>query len=195
MRDDPRLVFTDLETMGLRNDSPIVEVAMVVCTKDLEIVAKRSAAVTHTKRTWDGASSFAREQHAASGLMAESLDPTKSSLMAQVELDFLSFLEGHGFEAETALIVGNSIGQDRIWLATQMPTLNTFLSHRTVDVSAVRSLIQRWVDAEYGGPQGVIEHRAMADCLWSRSELLHYRKALFDGRADDIYTLLIGTNT
>lgn len=182
-----RLVFTDLETMGLDNRSPIVEVAMVLTTSDLEIVDQKTEVVTWDRRDWETASAFARAMHEKSGLRAESEAGAADGCLWMVERRFKEWLEGHGFKPGDTVIAGNSIGQDRIWIASQMSSLHTFLHHRMVDVSAVRQLIQRWVQPSYGGPPGDdAAHRALSDALWSRRELGVYRHALFVGNEDRI---------
>jgi oligoribonuclease len=122
--------------------------------------------------------------HTASGLKAESLATMMHLSIAEDE--FITWLRQQGFKEGEAVIAGNSIGQDRIWIATQMPHLHEFLSYRTIDVSAVRGLIRRWALPGYTGPKGETAHRALPDCLWSRDELALYRRALFGGREAEI---------
>lgn len=185
--EEGRLVFTDLETMGLDNGSSIVEVAMVLTTSDLEIVDQKTEVVKWDRRDWEVASPFAKSMHEKSGLRAESETGSPDARLWMVERRFKGWLEGHGFGPGDAVIAGNSIGQDRIWIASQMSDMHTFLSHRMVDVSAMRQLIQRWALPSYGGPPGdAAAHRALSDALWSRRELDEYRRALFIGNEDRI---------
>jgi oligoribonuclease len=211
MTDRDRLVFADLETLGLKNDSPIVEIAMVICTPNLEVLAQRTQVVRQDQEAWAACPAVVQAMHRSSGLMAESLELDRmwrleqgvggvtmtavrrddsvtrtGTSLAEVEEAFIVWLMKHGFGHHDAVIAGNSIGQDRIWIATQMPALNEFLNYRMVDVSAVRQLIQLWAFSDYSGPKGDAAHRALPDCLWSHRELALYRRALFTGREDDI---------
>lgn len=192
MGSSERIVFTDLETMGLQNGSPVVEVAMVACEADLTVIAERSEVVAWDRRDWATASDFALSMHEKSGLRAESEALGPEHTLFHVEQRTLKWLRDDlGFAPQEAVIAGNSIGQDRIWIACQMPMLNEYLSHRMIDVSGIRLLIQRWVDQNCRGPSSQESvHRALADARWSRDELLFYKKALFDGREAEIKQLL-----
>jgi oligoribonuclease len=200
-----RLVFTDLETLGLENHSLIAEIAMVICTADLQILSTRTQVVARTGATWDlYASDYASAMHEKSGLKAESIALAVSlkldvdvidegmfdPMLAAAEAGFIGWLGEYGYKKGEAVIAGNSIGQDRIWIATQMPELHEFLHYRTIDVSAIRGLIQRWAFPGYAGPQGDASHRALDDALWSRDELALYRGALFGERAAEIRAAL-----
>jgi len=210
MSDDvaERLVFTDLETLGLKNDSPITEIAMVICTADLQILSTRSQVVARSEATWGlYASDYADEMHQKSGLKAESIAQAHAQragvdaivsgmhdpVLAAAEAGFIAWLREYGFKNGEAIIAGNSIGQDRIWIATQMPKLHEFLHYRTIDVSAIRGLIQRWAFPGYAGPHGEASHRALDDALWSRNELALYRRALFGDRDAEIRNTLTVT--
>jgi oligoribonuclease len=186
---DQRLVFADLETLGLESTAQVVEVAMIICASNLDVIAKRSQVIHASSERWDACSPFVQQMHSSSGLMDES---TRSAASASdVDHAFVGWLSEHGFLPGQAVLVGNSIGQDRHkWIATQMPALDAFLDYRTIDVSAVRMLIQRWAFPGYSGPKGDSVHRALPDCEWARNELALYRRAMFVGCEDDISSWL-----
>jgi len=181
-----RLVFTDLETLGLMPNSSIVEIAMAACSPDLNVLATKTAVVFQHEVEWNDVHEVVAKMHTESGLRAESLAADRRVPLNVVEGAFIAWLEAQGFKKGEAVIAGSSIGVDRVWIATQMPALHEFLSYRMVDVSALRGLVRRWVLPGYAGPKGETVHRALPDCLWSRDELALYRRALFTGREDEI---------
>lgn len=203
---DTRLVFCDLETMGRSTTAKIVEAAFLVVEQaelrtDEPIPAERSwsRVVGASAIEWElGAEEFVQKMHADNGLKKESLDavvfaPNGESLqwgwsgaLAAVEDEAIAWLSSHGFKRGGAVIAGNSIGMDRIWMAVQMPKLHEYLSHKMVDMSAVRRVLSQAIgkhvaDAwpEYRKLHGAeSRHRALDDCRWCLSEARLYTRKL-----------------
>lgn len=212
--EDMRLVFLDLETMGLAPIAPIVEIGMIVADMDergggLKSIAEFNIVVAHNERTWrERADPFCVETHGRNGLRAESVTAmsARAECMDRPDLNTvhfvypsheedlaIEFLKAHQFAEGTAVIAGSSVHTDRRWLEEQMPRLNGFLHpYKLIDVSAFRGIVTRYVDARV---RSVVpsndEHRAMPDCRDSLAELNMYVRALFTNQDRGVsWTLL-----
>ena len=119
-----------------------------------------------------------RKMHEKSGL----LDAIRSSTLtvADAEAQTLDFIKQHVPEARTVPLCGNSIGTDRRFLATQLPSVDEWLHYRSVDVSTLKELCRRWYpDALAKAPKKGGSHRALDDIRESIEELRYYRSAVF----------------
>lgn len=197
--EDPRIVFLDLETMGLKPDSPIVEIAMLIteCNPDageapMRVTAEFRQIVARDAAAWGAAEHGAYEMHMKNGLMTESIclantrrlegwQTRQTPPLYHVESMALMFLRQAEFAEKSVVIAGNSIHQDRIWIDHQMPRLSAFLHpYKLIDVSAVRGLVSRFVDSRIKDIVPSNEnHRALGDCLDCMAELSMYLRALF----------------
>jgi oligoribonuclease len=172
------LVWIDLEMTGLKPDSDtIIEIATIVTDRDLAIVGEGPVlAIQQPDEVLAGMDEWNQRQHGSSGLLAR-VRASRVTL-AEAERRTLEFL-GPLVNAGSSPMCGNSICQDRRFLARHMPELERFFHYRNLDVSTLKELARRWAPgvAESFGKQGT--HLAQADILESISELRHYRQRLF----------------
>ena len=174
-----RLIWIDLEMTGLDPDSDsIIEIATLVTDEQLNILAEGpELAIHHPPSRLAAMDDWNRTTHAKSGLwdrvVASDLDLGQAE---QATLDFLA----HWVPAGRSPICGNSICQDRRFLARLMPMLERYFHYRNLDVSTVKELAQRWSPGLLEGFSKAGSHTAMADIRESVSELAYYRQ--FMGR-------------
>jgi oligoribonuclease len=174
-----RLVWIDCEMTGLDLAADaLIEVAALVTDFELnvlgdgvDIVIKPPAAAL------DQMKDVVREMHTTSGLLA-ALDSGVD--LATAEQALLDFVQSHIPDPGKAPLAGNSVGTDRMFLARDMPILETYLHYRVVDVSSIKELVRRWYPrAYYASPAKTGNHRALADIQESIEELRYYRAAVF----------------
>jgi len=174
-QDANRLIWIDLEMTGLKPDADrIIEVALVITDHALETVAQAPVFVVHQDdAALDAMDSWNKSTHARSGL----IDKVKASTMteADVELAALAFLREH-VPAKASPMCGNTICQDRRFLARFMPALEEWFHYRSVDVSTLKELVRRWKPELMKGIPKEGKHEALADILESIAELRYYRE-------------------
>ena len=172
-----RLVWLDLEMTGLDPEADaILEIATVVTDADLNVVAEGPELAIHQDEdVLAGMDDWNREHHGASGL----LDRVRQSPASLTEAEALTlhFVEQH-CARHAAPLCGNSIWQDRRFLAHHMPVLEAHFHYRIVDVSTVKELARRW-QPQRAAFKKRNAHRAKDDVLESIAELRHYRRRLF----------------
>lgn len=173
-----RLVWMDLEMTGLNPESDVVlEVATLVTDAALDVVAEGPAlAIHHDDAVLATMDDWNTRHHTASGLV-ERVRRSEVSLI-EAEAVTLAFVERH-CAPQTAPLCGNSVWQDRRFLARHMPVLNAYLHYRIVDVSTVKELARRWRPALVDGFEKKNTHRALDDIRESIAELRHYRDHFF----------------
>ncbi len=172
-----RLIWIDLEMTGLDSSSDhIIEIATIVTDSDLneiaagpELVIHQPAAVMEAMDAWN------TRQHGESGLTKRVLDSRLST--ATAERQTLEFLGEHVTPGSSPMC-GNSICQDRRFLARLMPDLEAFFHYRNLDVSTLKILAQLWAPAVAAGFQKASSHRALEDIRDSIAELAYYRHAM-----------------
>lgn len=176
-QDNTRLIWVDLEMSGLSPDTDrILEVAMVVTDAQLEVVAEGPVLVVHqTDAVLDGMDSWNRSTHGRSGLT----DRVKASTLdeAVVQERMLAFLREH-IGTGVSPMCGNSVCQDRRFLARHMPALQDYFHYRNLDVSTLKELAKRWKPQIMSGFQKQGKHEALADIYESIEELRYYRQHL-----------------
>jgi oligoribonuclease len=172
---DDRLIWLDLEMTGLQPDSDrILEVAMVVTDAALNVVAEAPVWAVHQEDAVLAAmDAWNQSMHGRSGL----IDRVKISTLseADVESQALAFLKEH-VTAQASPMCGNSICQDRRFLARWMPQLEAFFHYRNLDVSTLKELCRRWQPEIARGFNKDSKHEALADVYESIDELKYYRE-------------------
>ena len=173
------LIWMDLEMTGLDTEiNVIIEIATVVTTASLDVVAEGpSLAILQPKESMDLMDDWNQEHHSASGLIDRIASDGVSE--AEAEAMTLDFVSSH-VDLGEAPLCGNSIWQDRRFLARYMPSLESYLHYRIIDVSTVKELAERWAPAVLDEVVKKGNHRALDDVLESIDELRHYRTHLFN---------------
>ena len=172
---DTHLVWVDMEMSGLNPDSDrVLEVALVVTDKDLNLVEEGPVVVVHQPdAVLDGMDSWNKGTHGKSGL----IDKVKASTLAEAEaeLQLLAFMARH-VPKRVSPMCGNSICQDRRFLARYMPALEAYFHYRNLDVSTLKELAARWRPELKDGFKKANSHTALADIRESIEELKYYRE-------------------
>lgn len=156
----------------------LVEIAVVITDFELKVLDPGlSIVIKPDASALANMNDFVREMHTTSGLIEEI--PNGKSL-AEAEYEVLEYVLKYAPTARSAPLAGNTIGTDRMFLATYMPRLDAHLHYRNVDVSSIKELARRWFPRVYfNAPAKNGGHRALADILESIRELDYYRKAAF----------------
>ncbi|MCP5437329.1 MAG: oligoribonuclease [Sedimenticolaceae bacterium] len=169
------LIWIDLEMTGLdpQNDR-IIEIATVITDSDLNELAEGPVLAIHQSDAVLGAmDEWNTRQHGNSGLTERVRQSQADAAMAEREtLAFLETWVGKG----ASPMCGNSICQDRRFLARLMPTLEDFFHYRNLDVSSLKELARRWAPEVYKGFSKDSSHLALQDIRDSIAELRHYRE-------------------
>jgi len=171
------LVWIDLEMTGLDpSRDRIIEVATVVTDAQLvEIAAGPVIAIHQPDEVLDTMDEWNRTTHAGSGL----LDRVRQSSFttADAARQTLTFLAEHA-EPGASPMCGNSICQDRRFLAREMPELEKFFHYRNLDVSTLKELARRWAPDVFAGLKKESKHLALDDVRESIRELAYYRRTM-----------------
>jgi oligoribonuclease len=174
-KSDQNLVWLDCEMTGLNPEHDrIIEIAVVVTGPRLEPRIEGPVLVIHqSDEQLAGMDAWNRGTHGKSGL----IDKVKASRLSEqtaqaIILDFLSAY----LPKKTSPMCGNSIGQDRRFLAKYMPELEAFFHYRNLDVSTLKELAKRWRPEVYSSFKKQQRHTALADVQESIDELVHYRQ-------------------
>jgi oligoribonuclease len=177
MSNAENLIWIDLEMTGLVPETDdIIEIATIVTDKDLNILAEGPAlAVYQTEDALARMDDWNQRQHGSSGLIARVRASHRG--VADAEQRTLEFLAGW-VPAGASPMCGNSICQDRRFLARHMPRLEKFFHYRNLDVSTLKELARRWAPMIAGSFVKQGAHLALADIRESIRELQHYRERL-----------------
>lgn len=156
----------------------LIEVAVVITDADLNIVDPGiDVLITPPAEALEGMNDFVRQMHTSSGLLDELPSGTT---MEDAQQQVLDYIRRFVPIPKKALLAGNSVGTDKMFLEANMPLVIDHLHYRLVDVSSIKELAKRWyrkafeeAPVKHGG------HRALADILESIQELEYYRRVLF----------------
>lgn len=173
------LVWLDLEMTGLDvSKDVILEIATIITDGNLTtMIQGPSYAIHQDERHLVGMNEWCQKQHAKSGLIEAVRQSTITVSYAQEQT--LQFIKKH-CERGTALLCGNSIWQDRNFLAAYMPQIVDYLHYRMIDVSSIKNMVHYWYPNDrYNSVTKSDSHRALTDIQESIAELKHYRKYFF----------------
>ena len=176
------LIWIDLEMTGLctQNDT-IIEIATIVTDKYLNELAEGPVlAIRQSQETMDGMDEWNTRQHGESGLTARVLESVVDA--PEAELATLAFLRDWVDEGASPMC-GNSICQDRRFLAREMPQLEAYFHYRNLDVSTLKILATQWAPSVANGFDKESAHLALSDIRDSIEELAWYRERLFNADA------------
>ncbi len=174
-KSDQNLVWLDCEMTGLEPDvERIIEIAVIVTGPHLTPRIEGPVLVIHQSDELLGAmDSWNKGTHGKSGLIDKVKASTTTEEQAQEQL--LAFISQY-IPKTGSPMCGNSIGQDRRFLAKYMPRLEAFFHYRNLDVSTLKELSKRWAPAIYKSFKKQQRHTALADVHESIDELAHYRE-------------------
>jgi oligoribonuclease len=174
-QDIDNLIWIDMEMSGLSPETDrILEVALVVTDSDLGVIAEAPVlVVSQPDVVLDGMDSWNKSTHAKSGL----IDKVRSSTLLEeaVEERMIAFLRDY-VSPGVSPMCGNSICQDRRFLARWMPQLEEYFHYRNLDVSTLKELAKRWKPDILAGLAKQGKHEALADIYDSIVELKYYRQ-------------------
>jgi len=174
---DQNLIWIDLEMTGLYPDTDrIIEIAVVVTDAQLNNRVEGPVFAVHqSDAALDAMDAWNKGTHGRSGL----IDRVKASPVdeAQAEAQVIEFLQRF-VPKNTSPMCGNSICQDRRFLANYMPKLEAFFHYRNLDVSTLKELAKRWKPDILAGFKKAQAHTALADIHESIDELTYYRQHL-----------------
>ena len=174
-RDPDNLIWIDLEMTGLRPDvDHIIEIATLVTDKHLQVLAEGPALALYQPEGVLGLmDEWNQRQHSASGLLARVR--ASATTVSEAERSTLAFVEQY-VDAGLSPMCGNSICQDRRFLARWMPALEDYFHYRNLDVSTLKELCKRWQPEVAKGWVKQGKHEALADIYESIDELKYYRE-------------------
>ena len=169
------LIWVDMEMTGLDPDTDkIIEVAVVVTDANLNVLAEGPVFAIHqSDQVLDGMDAWNKGTHGRSGL----IDRVKASTMTEVDAEeaLIDFLR-HFVPKGKSPMCGNTICQDRRFMARGMPKLEAFFHYRNLDVSTLKELCRRWKPEIASGFKKHQKHTALADIMESIEELCYYRE-------------------
>jgi len=173
--DANNLIWVDMEMSGLKPETDrVLEIAIVVTDPDLNAVAEAPVLVVHqSDAVLDAMDAWNKSTHAKSGL----IERVKASTLteAEVEARLLEFLRQH-VPSGISPMCGNSVHQDRRFMARYLPELEAYFHYRNLDVSTLKELMKRWRPELAAGLTKHGKHEALADIYESIEELKYYRE-------------------
>jgi len=161
----------------------ILEVAMVVTDSELNVIAEAPVLVLHQPdEVLDAMDSWNRSTHGKSGLV----DKVRASRLTEAEAEarLIEFLKPIVPE-RVAPLCGNTVHQDRRFMALYLPAFDAYLHYRIVDVSTLKELAKRWYPEVLAGVAKEGRHEALADIQESIEELRHYRRVFLRSPGDE----------
>ncbi len=178
MKHENNLIWLDLEMTGLSPiDNVIIEAAVIITDNDLNILAESpSYAISQPEEELNKMDKWNNSTHTKSGL----IDRVKQSTytIKQVEDEILHLIKQFTYKNKSPLC-GNTIHQDRKFIARYMPNFEGYLHYRNLDISTLKELAKRWYPGIYSSFTKHNKHQALADIHESINELKHYREHMF----------------
>ena len=182
MEKDPRysddnLIWVDMEMTGLQPEvNRVLEVAAVITDAQLNILHECPVLAIHqTQRVMDAMDAWNTDTHGRSGLTKRVLETT----ITEEEASDILLAEFRRFVPPgKSPMCGNSIGQDRRFMARWLPRLENYFHYRNLDVSTLKELARRWAPEVHRSFKNRTKHEALSDILESIDELKHYREHL-----------------
>lgn len=175
MNKKDNLVWIDLEMTGLNTETDkIIEIATIVTDSQLNLLAEGPVlAIKQSDAALDAMDEWNQTHHGRSGL----IDRVKASVIDEAEAvrQTLEFLSAYS-EPNASPLCGNSICQDRRFMAKTMPDLEAFFHYRNLDVSTLKELARRWRPEIMAGLSKKATHQALDDIRESIEELRYYRQ-------------------
>ena len=173
-QDANSLVWLDMEMTGLEPDRDrIIEIAMIVTDVNLNVIAESPVIAVHQPdAVLDAMDDWNKNTHGKSGL----IDRVRASSIdeAAAEALYLEWMQQY-VPKRTTPMCGNTIGQDRRFMARYMPVLEAWFHYRNLDVSTLKELARRWHPEVFAGVKKSEAHTALADIRESIEELKYYR--------------------
>jgi oligoribonuclease len=173
-KSENNLIWVDMEMTGLLPDTDrIIEVAIVITDPDLTIRVEGPVFAIHqSDATLDGMDNWNKGTHGRSGL----IERVKASTVdeAHAESELIAWMAQYVPKGKSPMC-GNTICQDRRFMARTMPKLEEFFHYRNLDVSTLKELAKRWKPSVLEGLKKAQKHTALADINESIDELVHYR--------------------
>jgi oligoribonuclease len=172
---EQNLIWIDLEMTGLYPERDrIIEIAVVVTDAQLNVRVEGPVLAVHqSDATLDAMDAWNKGTHGRSGLIERVKASTIDEVSAQAQV--IAWLKQY-VPAGKSPMCGNSVCQDRRFLANYMPALESFFHYRNLDVSTLKELARRWRPEIVGGFSKAQKHTALADVQESIEELLYYRQ-------------------
>lgn len=172
------LVWIDCEMTGLDPaKDTLLEIATIITNYDLEIIASGPVlAIKTSEARLEKMDEWNQRTHSKSGLLDRVR--TMGVSCAEAQRQTLEFVKKYCVE-KTAPLCGNSIGQDKRFLARYMPELHDYLHYKVIDVSSIKLLVAEWYGGKYESPKKKELHRALDDIEESIAELRYYREHVF----------------
>ncbi|MEF9943187.1 MAG: oligoribonuclease [Burkholderiaceae bacterium] len=174
---DDNLIWIDMEMTGLQPEvNRVIEIAAVITDPQLEVIAEGPVLVIHqTDFILDGMDAWNTATHGRTGLTQKVRESTLDEETASDHL--LAFLARYVPRGKSPMC-GNSIGQDRRFMARWMPRLEDWFHYRNLDVSTLKELARRWKPEAYKSFDKKSRHTALSDIYESIDELKHYRETM-----------------
>ena len=175
MKDQNNLCWLDMEMTGLDpHHDKIIEIAMIITDKDLNILAQSPVYAIHqSDDVLNNMNQWCITTHARTGLTERVRQSQYTE--KQVENELLAFMQTW-LPEKTSPMCGNTIHQDRRFMARYMPRLEAYFHYRNLDVSTLKELARRWHPTVYKGIVKKGSHQALDDILESIEELRYYRQ-------------------
>ncbi|WP_434778406.1 oligoribonuclease [Neisseria sp. Ec49-e6-T10] len=175
MQDQNNLVWLDMEMTGLNPDTDkIIEVAMIITDKDLNILAQSPVYVVHqSDDILNNMDAWNTATHTRTGLV----EKVKASTYSEndVETALIEFMQ-QWVPERMAPMCGNTIHQDRRFMVRWMPKLEQYFHYRNIDVSTLKELAKRWKPEICKGISKKGAHQALDDIIESIEEMKYYRE-------------------